>query len=83
MPGWNILIEPTGHFLDLCDEAPTAIGRAATEAFAQWSAVNSSIARKIGGPPAHDALYDVIKAKGAIPQAGGTIRYLAEEWWIT
>lgn len=53
-------IEPNCYILDLCEEAPATIARAATEAYAGWSAVCSSLARKIGGPPVLDAAYDVI-----------------------
>lgn len=56
MPGWHVLVEQAGYILDLCEEAPVTVTRAATEAYARWSAVGSSVAARIGGPPALDAL---------------------------
>ena len=83
MPSWHVLVEHTGHFLDLCEEAPVTVTRSAVEAYARWSAVGSSAASRIGGPPALDALYDVIRAKHTTAQEGGTMRSRAEGGWIT
>lgn len=38
MPGWHILVEPSGYVLDLREEGLATVATAATEAFAQLSA---------------------------------------------
>ena len=58
MPSATCMTEANGNVLDLREEAPRTVARAAGEAFQQWAGQRSSLAKRFGGPPDLEALSD-------------------------
>ena len=69
MPSSTTFAEANGNILDLVDEAPSTVARAASEAFQAWAARHSSLATRLGGPPDLEAMQTICKSRHTLPAA--------------